>query len=213
MKPTALLLAALLTLSAVNGDPVEYQTSDSINDQINTPPHRGAEQEYYYDSTTQDEIADSEQLLDIQEQEWDGPLNPGDDANWAVEGAEEPAEIKWTTWEERNPSWPTWIHYYGDNCPPCIQMEQDFKEQDVITQSQSWNCIKVKLADGSPVPRDVFVSPDGKTRRNMVVGRPRTTQLLEDRLYDNWHYVMGLKDLPARPQPRRSRGLLRRFFR
>lgn len=115
------------------------------------------------------------------------------------------AQINWVTREECKPSWPTWIHYYGANCAPCSRQAKTFSDPAVIKQSQSWNCVQVKVTDGSSVPRDQYMPPE--TYHNapdiafVDVGwrTTDTARTMAVRLYRSWHRVMPKPVAKAQP--------------
>lgn len=122
----------------------------------------------------------------------------------------EALRIEWVTLEECKPGYPTWVHYYGDNCAPCKRQEATFTDPAVIKQSKAWNCVKVKVADGSPVPRDEFASPstmpNGKRLR--ITGWPQnyTAKDMAARLYKYWRSAMERSVVRPRPVARLLNG-------
>jgi hypothetical protein len=100
-----------------------------------------------------------------------------------------------------DPAKPTWTHYWGDNCTPCRVEALAFTDVEAVRLSRSFNCFRVKLADGSTIPRDVFDSPTSmdasqRSSRELVgwagsaSNLPQNGYLLAKRLYDNWNAAM-----------------------
>lgn len=63
-----------------------------------------------------------------------------------------------------------WVHFVGDNCPPCVRMEKLFTSEKVVEASRSFVPVKInasKYADFASqygvrmMPTDTFLAPSG----------------------------------------------------
>lgn len=125
-----------------------------------------------YDAVTQDEVADSEQLSQLET---------------PVVEAEPPTEVVWVTLDEALASGrPVWIHISGKNCGPCRIEAGFFLDPRVIIAAREFACVHLDSADPEAkpyvsglVPKDV-VLVDGD-RRNYT-GCPKDALELAARL-------------------------------
>ncbi len=101
--------------------------------------------------------------------------------------------INWIDAKDCKSTWPTWVHYWGDNCGPCEQEAHYFLDPEVIRQSTHWNCISQKVTSGK-IPQDAFKPPaDAPADQQAVfhhVGAPDSTTALATLLYETWPKVM-----------------------
>lgn len=120
--------------------------------------------------------------------------------------------IEWREPGDLRPGYPTWVHYYGDNCRACEVEAAHFADQEVVKQSRAWNCVRVRVTRGV-VPRDRFLPPAASGRKDFaeVVGFPvdGTALDLAQRLYSHWAPAMEKSVVVRRVQHR----VLRRWVR
>jgi hypothetical protein len=157
MKLTPSLLAAALAASATLAG---YGVIESKQSRLASPAPAATS------PATPPSVApaagDREVLCELE----DAPLEPV-----AVEPTPAPQEIAWNQ-DVPDPLKPTWNHYYGDNCGPCVAEAVHFDDPAVIAEAQKYNCNLILATDGS-IPRDEFFRPKsdyGNGGRRLSVG-------------------------------------------
>lgn len=111
-------------------------------------------------------------------------------------------EIVWETGFERATALakslnrPLFIHFYGDNCPPCHLMENNvFKDGQVINQmNRSFVPLKVKVSEQAPlakkyavqvIPTDLILTPEGR-----IIHR-RQGGIVVERFLEYLHFLLS----------------------
>jgi hypothetical protein len=91
-----------------------------------------------------------------------------------------PEYIPWTslTVAQGNKVKGTYLHFYSDNCPPCVKIQEFYEESGVIRELKSLNCVQIKVPSDTSIiygvrrtPTDVWIN-----RRWRIVGRCQPPQ-------------------------------------